>query len=119
MSEGKLQATVLCSKGLTGNEGVNTPFALLVDHLAWRALYAESTPPQGWGWACRQTAWTGGLLPCPSSQITQLDTHGSNTSWMLFKIAFPPMIIVSCVVSSKRQPPGSHWNIKKKISFRS
>lgn len=67
---------------------------------------------------CRQMTWMGGMLSRPIPKIKQYKTHGSNTSCMLFQIAFPPMIIVSCVVSSRRQPPGSHWNFKKKILFK-
>lgn len=37
------------------------------------------------------------------------ETHGRRTSCMLFQTAFPVMMIDSCVVSSVRQPPGSHW----------
>lgn len=39
--------------------------------------------------------------------------YGSKTSWMLFQIAFPPMMMASCVVSSIRQPPGSHCRVEK------
>lgn len=62
--------------------------------------------------------WVGWPVPLPATQDHLCSTHGSKTSCMLFQIAFPPMMIVSCVVSSRRQPPGSHWRVTKRTTFR-
>lgn len=62
--------------------------------------------------------WVGYPVPLPAAQGHLCSTHGSNTSCMLFQIAFPPMMIVSCVVSSRRQPPGSHCRVTKRTTFR-
>ena len=35
-------------------------------------------------------------------------TYGTRASWMLPHTCFPVITITSCVVSSIRQPPGSH-----------
>lgn len=42
------------------------------------------------------------------------NTYGTRASWMFPHTCFPVITITNWVVSSIRQPPGSHWMLKQR-----